>query len=67
MIKLIIIILIAWLGFSIWRKFKQSKSNNATRPLSNKMLSCSVCETHIPESEAIIKNDKVFCCKKCSE
>ncbi|CAC9579614.1 hypothetical protein [uncultured Gammaproteobacteria bacterium] len=65
MIKLIIIFLIAWLGFSVWRKLRQPKSNDIPLPSTRKMLSCSICKTHIPENEAIIHDGKAFCSKKC--
>ncbi|SMN15260.1 hypothetical protein CRYPA_1345 [uncultured Candidatus Thioglobus sp.] len=65
MIKLIIIFLIAWLGFSVWRKLRRPKSNDIPLPSTRKMLSCNVCKTHIPENEAIIQDGKAFCSKKC--
>jgi len=64
-VKLIIIVLVVWLGFSIWRKLRQVKNNNIPQPSTRKMLSCSVCKMHIPESEAIIQNGKAFCSTKC--
>jgi uncharacterized protein len=64
-IKLIIIGLIVWFVFSIWRKFNQPQDNSNTQPSTKKMLSCSVCKIHIPENEMIIKNGKFFCSKKC--
>ena len=64
-VKLIIIVLIIWLGFSIWRKLRQSKGNDLPQPSTRKMLSCNVCKMHIPENEAIIQNGKAFCSKKC--
>lgn len=64
-VKLIIIVLIVWLGFSIWRKFRQVKNDDIPQPSTRKILSCSVCKMHIPESEAIVQNGKAFCSKKC--
>ncbi|MBT3277233.1 PP0621 family protein [Candidatus Thioglobus sp.] len=64
-IKLIIIVLIVWLGISLWRKFRKPTEHNISQPSTNKMLSCSTCKTHIPENEAIIQNGKVFCSKEC--
>ncbi|MBE8190536.1 MAG: hypothetical protein HAW58_06805 [Candidatus Thioglobus sp.] len=66
MIKLIIIVLVIWLSFSLLKKFRKTaavkKSKNQT---SAKMLACSVCKTHIPENEAIIQNGKIYCSKAC--
>ena len=64
-IKLIIIVLIVWLGISVWRKFRKTPNNNLAQSTTNKMLSCDVCKTHITENEAIIQNGQVFCSKKC--
>jgi uncharacterized protein len=64
-IKLIIIGLIVWFGFSIWRKFNQPQDSSTTQPTTKKMLSCSVCKIHIPENEMIIQDGKFFCSKKC--
>jgi heat shock protein 5 len=30
----------------------------------NKMVACSVCNTHIPENEAIIQNGRIYCSKE---
>jgi formylmethanofuran dehydrogenase subunit E len=32
-----------------------------------KIVLCSVCDTHIPESDVVIKNGKTFCSKEHSE
>lgn len=64
-IKLIIIVLIVWLGISVWRKFRKTADNNLSQPSTSKMLSCSVCKTHIPENEAILQDGKVYCSKDC--
>ncbi|ALE52236.1 hypothetical protein SP60_02675 [Candidatus Thioglobus autotrophicus] len=64
-IKLIIIVLIVWLGISVWRKFRKTTDNNLSQPSTSKMLSCSVCKTHIPENEAILQDGKVYCSKSC--
>jgi uncharacterized protein len=63
--KLIIIVLVIWLGISLWRQFRKTPDSNIPQPSASKMLSCSVCKTHIPENEAIIQNGEVFCSKKC--
>jgi uncharacterized protein len=64
-IKLVVIVLIVWVGFSIIKKFrKPAEIADKQKPNSNKMLECSVCKTHIPEDEAIVQNGKVFCSKE---
>ena len=63
-IKLIVVVLIIWLGFSLFKKFRKTPENSVSKPSSNKMLACSVCQTHVPENEAIIHNGKVYCSKE---
>ncbi|HIM57702.1 MAG TPA: hypothetical protein EYJ00_00010 [Gammaproteobacteria bacterium] len=64
-VKLIIIVLVIWLGFSLFRKLRKPKDQIEQQPSTSKMLSCAVCKTHIPENEAIIQNGKVYCSKNC--
>ena len=68
MIKLILVLLLGWSAFSLFKKFMNpdaSKFSNTKN--GKKMLACSVCDTHVPESDAIIKNGKIFCSKEHSE
>jgi len=67
MIKLIILAVVIFLGFSLFKKFRKPASHTDQQPSTNKMLACSVCETHIPENEAIIHNGKVYCSKEHME
>ena len=64
----VLALLLGWVGFSLIKKFMSqgsvSSSNNKT---GQKMIACSVCETYIPEQDAIIKNGKIFCSKEHSE
>jgi uncharacterized protein len=63
-IKLIIIILLVWMGFWILKKFRKPADRIDQKSSVNKMLACSVCKVHIPENEAIIQNNKVYCSKE---
>ena len=65
--KLIVVALVIWLGFVLFKKFRKPASELSQKPSNNKMLACRVCKTHIPENEAIIHNGKVFCSTKCME
>ena len=68
MIKLILVILLGWAGFTLFKKYlKPTLNENIKTDSGEKMVACSVCETHIPESDAIIKNGKTFCSKEHSE
>ena len=68
MIKLILVMLLGWIGFTLFNKFiNPTKSNIVSSDSGQKMVACTVCDTHIPETEAIIKNGKTYCSKEHSE
>ena len=68
LIKLILVMLLGWIGFTLVNKFiNPTKSNKVSSDSGQKMVACTVCDTHIPESEAIIKNGKTYCSKEHSE
>ncbi|BBB23050.1 conserved hypothetical protein [Abyssogena phaseoliformis symbiont OG214] len=63
-VKLIIIVLLVWAGFWLLKKFRKPVDRIDQKSSANKMLACSVCKVHIPENEAIIQNNKVYCSKE---
>jgi len=63
-VKLIILAMVIFLGFSLFKKFRKPVNHTDQQPSTNKMVACSVCKTHIPENEAIIHNGKVYCSKE---
>ena len=68
MIKLILVLLLGWVGFSLFKRFMNPDSaKSAKTEAGQKMLACSVCDTHVPESEAIVVDGKIFCSKEHSE
>jgi len=68
LIKLILVLLLGWVGISLFKRFMNPNSSKSVKTeTGQKMLACSVCETHIPESDAIIKNGKIFCSQEHSE
>ena len=68
MIKLILVLLLGWVGISLFKRFMNPNSSKSLKTKTgHKMLACSVCDTHVPESDAIIKNGKIFCSKEHSE
>ena len=44
-----------------------NSSKSVKTETGQKMLACSVCDTHVPEQDAIIKNGKIFCSQEHSE
>ena len=68
MIKLILVMLLGWIGFALFKKFMNpTESKKIGSDSGQKIVACAVCDTHIPESEAIIKNSKIYCSKEHSE
>ena len=68
LIKLILVMLLGWIGFTLFKKFiNPTESKKVSSNSGQKMVACAVCDTHIPESEAIIKNGKSFCSQEHSE
>ena len=66
MIYLIFLMLLVWVAFVLFRtKNKPNYSKHSDSNKGNKMVACSVCDTHIPESEAIIEDGKIYCSKDC--
>ena len=65
---LILVMLLVWIGFTLIKnKINPIESNKVSTDSGQKMIACAVCDTHIPESEAIIKNGKTYCSKEHSE
>ena len=65
---LILVMLLGWIGFTLIKnKINPTESNKVSSDSGQKMVACSVCDTHIPESEAIIKDGKTYCSKEHSE
>ena len=68
MIKLILVMLLGWIGFTLFKKFiNPTEGNKVSSDSGQKMVACVVCDTHIPEAEAIIKKGKTYCSKEHSE
>jgi len=60
--------LLGWIGFTLFKKIiNPAQINKVSSNSGQKMVACAVCDTHIPESEAIIQNDKTYCSKEHSE
>jgi hypothetical protein len=57
--------LLVWVGFAFFKKLRQpTASKGSGNHCGQKMVACSVCDTHIPESEAILKNGNIYCSKE---
>jgi len=63
-----LVLLLGWTGFSIIKRFKGSNSNQSSQKRAGqKMVACVICDTHVPESDVVIKNGKNYCSKEHAE
>ena len=63
-----VVLLLGWGLINLFKRRRHSNSNNQSNSESGQvMIACSACDTHIPESEAIRKNGKVYCSEEHAE
>lgn len=61
LIRLIVIALIIYLVFRIFKRWAANKNMNRPTLKETKMVQCKVCQLHIPENEALHHNGKFYC------
>ncbi len=65
MLRVLLLIGLVWLVYIvIKRAFSASNLNNSTQnqqKVEEKIVQCTLCGTHVPESESLIKNNQVIC------
>jgi hypothetical protein len=66
-IKLILVLLLGWIVFTLIKRFKPNTSSNSKGGHGQKMIACVICDTHVPESDVIVKNGKNYCSKEHAE
>jgi hypothetical protein len=49
------------------KRFKQNNPSVSKNGKGQKMIACAVCDTHVPESDVIVKNGKNYCSKEHAE
>ena len=60
--------LLGWASFVLIKNLLNPKDNRKVKSKSGeKIVLCSVCDIHIPESDVIVKNGQTFCSKEHSE
>ena len=65
LLRIIIILIGLWLVLQIIKRARIARQNPAPGPPPvAKMVSCDHCGVHVPESEAIRNNDKLYCCEE---
>ena len=63
LIRLIVIALIIYLVIQIFKRWSANKNAQTTvhQEKTQKMVQCEVCQLHLPENEALKRNNKFFC------
>ena len=68
LLKLVAVLLLGWGLVNLFKRNRNPNNNNQSNSDSGQvMVACSVCDTHILESEAIRKNGKVYCSEEHAE
>ncbi|MDX1810495.1 MAG: PP0621 family protein [Gammaproteobacteria bacterium] len=73
LVRVITIGLVIWLGWMLYRRFilqkKNIPSNAKAKQTDNvaAMRQCAVCGVHVPQEEALYKNNKYYCCQQHSD
>ena len=70
-IRLLILILVVWIGFKLARFVKQRQNQVEGTSASSKnshleadvIVPCSECGTHLPQASALKEGDNYFCCR----
>jgi hypothetical protein len=63
MARILILIILVWLLYQIIKRIAASASarSNPEQKAEQKMVQCTQCGCHVPQSESQIKNDKIIC------
>ncbi|CEA05811.1 hypothetical protein BN1049_02282 [Pseudomonas saudimassiliensis] len=68
LIKLFIILVLAYIAFVFWRQWKaaQTEKRRAAPPpqQSPRMVRCQQCQLHLPEHLALRQGNKWYCCSE---
>ena len=68
LLKLVVVLLLGWGLVNLFKRIRNPNNNNQSNSDSGQVVvACSACDTHIPESEAIRKNGKVYCSEEHAE
>lgn len=63
---ILLFLLVAFLIWIIRRQFGQNETadSNSEQRLSEDILRCEYCGTHVPRSSGLIQNGQFYCCKQ---
>jgi formylmethanofuran dehydrogenase subunit E len=61
MARILLLIVLVFILVQIFKRMAASADSKPSKKVEEKMLQCSNCGCHVPESESHIKNDKIIC------
>ena len=67
LIKLLILLGLAYVTFLFWRRLQAAqveKRRSAPPPQAPRMVRCAQCQLHLPETLALRRDDKWYCCSE---
>lgn len=68
LLRLILLILLGFVIFDLYKGFKRSIKGGAQPPPNDKavehMVTCAKCGVHLPESDSVTSGGKHYCCEE---
>lgn len=61
--RILLLLVLAWILYKVIKHIAQrfQAMDKSTKPASEKIVACSQCGLHVPESETKIVNNQVYC------
>ena len=67
MSRILFFVLLALAIYLLWRlvqKKQRPSRDDDSKPLRLAMVSCATCGLHIPRDEALLQDERYFCCEE---
>lgn len=64
LLRIILLVLMAWIAYQLIRKFIAPKISNKPKGQFEAMVSCSHCGLHLPQRDAVHKAGRYYCCQE---
>jgi uncharacterized protein len=68
LLRLILLVLLGFVIFALYKGFKRSIKGDGQRPPGDKaverMVTCAQCGVHLPESDCVTSGGKHYCCEE---
>ena len=62
MARILLLIILVWILYKVVKRIAASANPNPTTTgVEEKFVQCEHCGCHVPISESLIKNNKIFC------